>query len=290
MDEVGELPGDLQPKLLRFLEDGSFHRLGESRLTHVDVRIIAATNRDLQKEVEAGRYREDLYYRLRSIVLTLPPLRQRGQEDRLLLAQSFLQEFSRQQHRRDVQFTQGATDAIMAYPWPGNIRELRQTVAQAVALVDGSLITEADLRLSHSATSLAGCEVQGKEDVGRREDSMVLECLRRHGFDMQGTAKALGWDRSTVTQRLKGLGFQALVAHQGNIEAAAQSLAGDAALKRVVEGRLREYAKNLLPPLKHFSSVEEAVADCRKRFRNLPERHFPAVEQLVLQRFSQPEK
>jgi transcriptional regulator with PAS, ATPase and Fis domain len=288
LDEVGELPSDLQAKLLRFLEDGSFHRVGESQLTQVDVRIIAATNRDLQKDVEAGRYREDLYYRLRSIVLILPPLRQRGQEDRLLLAQSFLQHFSGQQHRMDLEFTQGALDAIMAYQWPGNIRELRQTVAQAVALATGSLITEADLHLSGPVTLLATGEGQGKEELGRLEDSMVLECLRRHGFDMQATAKALGWDRSTVTQRLKGLGFQALVAYQGNIEAAAQSLAGDVALRRVVEGRLREYSKNLLPSSKHYSSVEEAVADCRRRFRNLPERHFPAVEQLVHQRFSTP--
>jgi transcriptional regulator with PAS, ATPase and Fis domain len=290
LDEVGELPSDLQAKLLRFLEDGSFHRVGESRLTQVDVRIIAATNRDLQKDVEAGRYREDLYYRLRSIVLTLPPLRQRGKEDRLLLAQSFLQHFSRQQHRMDVEFTQGALDAIVAYQWPGNIRELRQTMAQAVALANGSLITEEDLHLSSPVTSLVGAEGYGKDEFGRQEDAMVLECLRRHGFDMQATAKALGWDRSTVTQRLKGLGFQALVAYHGNIEAAAQSLAGDVTLTRVVEGRLREYSKNLLPSSKHYSSIEEAVADCRKRFRNLPERHFPAVEQLVHQRFATPEQ
>jgi hypothetical protein len=118
---------------------------------------------------------------------------------------------------------------------------------------------------------------------------MVLECLRRNRFDMQATAKVLGWDRSTVTQRLKGLGFQALVEFQGNIEVAAQSLAGDASLTQVVAGRLREYSKNLLPPSKQYSSVEEAVADCRKRFRNLPERHFPAVEQLVHRRYTTPE-
>ena len=290
LDEVGELPFELQAKLLRFLEDGSFHRVGESRMTHVDVRIIAATNRDLQSEVEAGRYREDLYYRLRSIVLTLPPLRQRGKEDRLLLAQFFLQHFSGQQHRMDLEFTQGALDAIMAYPWPGNIRELRQTIAQAVALANDSLITETDLHLTSLVTPLVGGEGQGKEELGRLEDCMVLKCLRRHRFDMQATAKTLEWDRSTVTQRLKGLGFQALVEFQGNIEAAAQSLAGDVSLTQVVAGRLREYSKNLLPASKHYSSVEEAVADCRKRFRNLPERHFSAVEQLVHRRFATPEQ
>lgn len=290
LDEVGELPSDLQAKLLRFLEDGSFHRVGESRLTQVDVRIIAATNCNLQQDVEAGRYREDLYYRLRSIVLTLPPLRERGEEDYLLLAQSFLQYFSRQQDRMDVRFTQGALDAIMAYHWPGNIRELRQTVAQAVALANGSLITEADLHLSRPVLPSVKGEGHGRVELERLEDDMVLECLRRHGFDMQATAKALGWDRSTVTQRLKGLGFQALVTYQGKIEAAAQALAGDETLTPIVAKRLREYSKNLLPSSKHYLSVEEAVADCRKRFRNLPERHFPAVEQLVNQRFITPEQ
>ncbi|WP_447963726.1 sigma 54-interacting transcriptional regulator [Nitrospira sp. Ecomares 2.1] len=290
LDEVGELPSDLQAKLLRFLEDGSFHRVGESRLTQVDVRIIAATNCNLQQDVEAGRYREDLYYRLRSIVLTLPPLRERGEEDCLLLAQSFLQYFSRQQGRMDLAFTQGALEAMTAYRWPGNIRELRQTVAQAVALANGSLITEADLHLSSPVMPYVKGEGHGLVELGRLEDDMVLECLRRHGFDMQATAKALGWDRSTVTQRLKGLGFQALVDCHGNIEAAAQALAGDETLTRMVERRLREYSKNLLPSSKHYSSVEVAIADCRKRFRNLPERHFPAVEQLVRQRFIMPEQ
>ncbi|HNP31017.1 MAG TPA: helix-turn-helix domain-containing protein, partial [Nitrospirales bacterium] len=185
---------------------------------------------------------------------------------------------------------QGALDGIMAYRWPGNIRELRQTVAQAVALATGSLITEADLHLSSPVIPRVKGEGHGRVELERLEDEMVLECLRRHGFDMQATAKALGWDRSTVTQRLKGLGFQALVDNHGNIEAAAQSLAGDETLIRMVAGRLREYTKNLLPSSRHYPSVEAAIADCRKRFRNIPERHFPAVEQLVHQRLAMPEQ
>jgi hypothetical protein len=190
----------------------------------------------------------------------------------------------------DLAFTQGALEAMTAYRWPGNIRELRQTVAQAVALANGSLITEADLHLSSPVMPYVKGEGHGLVELERLEDDMVLECLRRHGFDMQATAKVLGWDRSTVTQRLKGLGFQALVDYHGNLEAAAQALAGDENLTRMVERRLREYSKNLLPSSKHYSSVEVAIADCRKRFRNLPERHFPAVEQLVHQRFATPEQ
>jgi len=285
LDEVGDLPLDLQAKLLRFLEDGEFHRVGQSCVTHVDARIIAATNRDLQHEVQAGRYREDLYYRLRGMVLTLPPLRDRSQADRVLLAQSFLQQCAHVQDRTDLAFTQGALDAIEAHQWPGNIRELRQIISQAVALANGPVITEADLNLAPPPTSAVG-ENWVKEDLGRREDAMVLECLRRHKFEMQATAATLGWDRGTVTQRLKGLGFQALMEYQGNIQLAAHALAGDERFVRVVEGRLREYANNLVPPSKHYGSVEEAIADCRKRFRNLPERHFPAVEQLIHARFA----
>ena len=285
LDEVGDLPLDLQAKLLRFLEDGGFHRVGQSCVTHVDARIIAATNRDLQHEVQAGRYREDLYYRLRGMVLTLPPLRLRSRADHVLLAQSFLQQCAHVQHRTDLAFTQGALDAIVAHQWPGNIRELRQTISQAVALANGPVITKADLNLASPSTSVVG-ENWAKDDLGRREDAMVLDCLRRHKFEMQATAATLGWDRGTVTQRLKGLGFQALMEYQGNINAAAHALAGDERFVRVVEGRLREYANNLVPPSKHYRSVEEAIADCRKRFRNIPERHFPAVEQLIHARFA----
>ncbi|MEX2492748.1 MAG: sigma 54-interacting transcriptional regulator [Nitrospirales bacterium] len=285
LDEVGDLPLDLQAKLLRFLEDGGFHRVGQSVGTHVDVRIVAATNRDLQDEVRAGRYREDLYYRLRSIVLTLPPLRARSQADHVLLAQSFLRQCAHSQHRTNLAFTQGALDAMMAYRWPGNIRELRQTIAQAVALANGSVITQAELNLEGPKPGTGGGNWV-KDDLGQREDLMVLECLRRHNFDMQATAATLGWDRGTVTQRLKGLGFQALRDSQGDVHAAAIVLAGNERFVRVVEGRLREYTNNLVPPSKHYGSVEEAIADCRKRFRNLPERHLPAVEELIHARFA----
>ena len=287
LDEVGELSPPMQAKLLRVLETGTFYRVGDSRLTRVDVRIIAATNRDLQAEVGTGRYREDLYYRLKSIVICLPSLRKRSSEDRALLAQKFLEEFTDSRYSEMVRFSQGALDAINHYPWPGNIRELRQTIAQAVTLVEGSLITEADLQLRNHKKSLEGRPKEQPRAMSESlEDTMVLDCLRQNKFDMQATAKMLGWDRSTVTQRLKGLGFQSLVENQGNVERAARSLAGDPQLVLVVEKRLREYAKNLCG--QPYASYEEALQDCRKRFRNLPERFFPAVERLLRQEFPFP--
>ena len=293
LDEVGELPLSLQAKLLRVLEEGAFYRVGQSSPTLVDIRIVTATNLDLPQEVKEGRYREDLYYRLRSIVLRLPPLRERGWADVNLLAHHFLQELSEGHPQNPLHFTQGALEAIQAYSWPGNIRELRQTIIQAVALTDGPLLDEEALRLKtvqplvslQTSSEATDFPSGGNEEIGSREDSYILSCLRRHKFDMQATAKALKWDRGTVTQRLKGMGFQALVDHQENILAAAETLAGTTSLVKTVEGRLREYYTNLMSSTKQHQSVDDAIADSRRRFRNLPDRHFPAVEKLIRQHF-----
>jgi hypothetical protein len=116
-------------------------------------------------------------------------------------------------------------------------------------------------------------------------DTAVLAGLQRHGFDMQATAAALGWDRSTVTQRLKGLGFRALVHSGGDYARAAQELAGDPAHARVVEVKLREYHEHLLRVVQAFDSADAALSACRRRFKNLPERHFRSLESLVRQHF-----
>ena len=253
LDEVGELPPPMQAKLLRVLENGTFHRVGDSCPIQVDVRIVAATNRDLQEEVKAGRYREDLYYRLRSIVLTLPPLRKRIPEDRILLAHRFLDQFTDSRNPKQLGFSQGALDAILGYSWPGNIRELRQTIAQAVALIEGAIITEHDLQIhDQGGKSAERAQGQPRQISEGLEDTLVLDCLRLNKFDMQATAKSLGWDRSTVTQRLKGLGFQALVESEGNIEAAARVLAGDPGSVRVVERRFAGICEKPVPSVLYF--------------------------------------
>ncbi|WP_447970117.1 sigma 54-interacting transcriptional regulator [Nitrospira sp. M1] len=297
LDEIGELPLDLQAKLLRVLENGTFYRVGQSTPTEVDVRIITATNRDLSQAAAEGLYREDLYYRLRSLVFTLPPLRERGKEDMTLLAQHIIADLSRDHDRQPVQLSQGAMDAIHDYAWPGNVRELRQTLAQAVALADeGSLLTEDDLRLpqrEREGTTVHTLNLDdkpenlgGKDEMARREDAFVLSTLRQHGFDMQATAKTLAWDRSTVTQRLKGLGFQALVDHDCDVHRAAVSIAGTSSLEKVAELKLKEYYRNLLSSTASYETAEQALANCRKRMRNIPERHFPAIETLIRQHFT----
>ena len=271
LDEVGELRGDLQGKLLRVLQERTFHRVGATRTTSVDVRVVAATNRDLEAGVAEGWFREDLLFRLRGLVLRLPPLRERP-DDVAPLAERFLQEAAAQSGR-PVTLSEAALRALQRHPWPGNVRELQQALLRAAALSDRDVLAPDDLRLEAAAAARADGD----------GDTAVLDALRRHGFDMQATARALGCDRSTVTQRLKGLGFQALVEAGGDRGKAAAALAGDPTLARTVELKLGEYHEHLLRSVAGFDSADAAVAACRRRFKNLPERHFRSLERLVRQ-------
>ena len=154
-------------------------------------------------------------------------------------------------------------------------------------MADGSLITEQDLRLEMG--SLVPASRQGGDESAMAEDvsgdPAVLACLRRHGFDMQATAQALGLDRSTVTQRLKGLCFRSLAEHGGDLHKAAAELAGDPSLARVVELKLSGYYENLMETAEKCGSAEEALAACRRGLKNLPDRHMPSVEILIRQHF-----
>jgi DNA-binding NtrC family response regulator/CHASE2 domain-containing sensor protein len=272
LDEIGELRTEHQGKLLRVLQERSFHRVGATRLTTVDVRIVAASNRDLQHGVAEGWFREDLYFRLRGLVLRLPPLRERP-GDVLPLAERFLAEAAAETGRRAT-LSEAAVGALERQPWPGNVRELQSCLRRAVALSEREILTPEDLRLEPGEFR---SEAEG--------DGAVLDSLRRHGFDMQATARALGWDRSTVTQRLKGLGFQALVESEGDRARAAATLAGDPALARTVEVKLGEYHEHLLRAIAGFDSADAAVVACRRRFKNLPERYFRSLETLVRRHF-----
>jgi DNA-binding NtrC family response regulator/CHASE2 domain-containing sensor protein len=274
LDEVGELRPEHQSKLLRVLQDKSFYRVGATRPTTVDVRVVAASNRDLQRGVAEGWFREDLYFRLKGFVLRLPPLRER-KGDIPLLAARFVQDAAVEIGRPPLPLTESAREALERGDWPGNARELQNCLRQALALADGAAITVDDLRLP--------AREPARDDSG--SDAAVLAALRQHGFDMQATARDLGWDRSTVTQRLKGLGFRMLVESDGDRAKAALALAGDPALGRSVELKLREYTEHLLRVVEGFPSPDDAIAACRRRFKNLPERHFRSLELLVRQHF-----
>jgi transcriptional regulator with PAS, ATPase and Fis domain/CHASE2 domain-containing sensor protein len=286
LDEIGDLRLDHQSKLLRVLQEKSFYRVGATIPTAVDVRIVAATNRDLQRGVSEGWFREDLYFRLTGLVFRLPPLRERP-GDMPLLADIFLGEIATQLGKPAPKLSNEALRALVEHEWKGNVREFRHCLEQAIALSDGPLLTKESLRLGGDKVLPTGRAKPTQILPDPASDAAVLNCLRQYGFDMQATAKTLGWDRSTVTQRLKGLCFQAVVDANGDQAKAAIAIAGDPSNLRTLELKLVDYYNHLLSVIQPFATADEALLDCKRRFKNLPDRHFASVEILVRKYFRQ---
>jgi len=287
LDEIGDLRPDLQAKLLRVLQEGVVTRVGDRKAVAVDVRVVGATNRDLLQGIAEGWFREDLYYRLHGIELRLPPLRER-QGDIEKLAMEFIEQAAATNCRTKMVLSQGALNRLTNWPWKGNVRELKRCLENAVILADGSTILEEDLRLTGPAALAPGAilavpaaEASDGNGDPRKSDQALLRVLRDHSFDLQATGATLGWDRSTVMQRLKGMCFQALVEAKGDQRNAASSLAGQPGLTRLVEVKLKEYVEHLNKVVATFPSEEAAIAGCRKRFKNLPERYQEALASLV---------
>jgi transcriptional regulator with PAS, ATPase and Fis domain len=287
LDEIGDLRLDHQSKLLRVLQEKSFYRVGATIPTCVDVRVVAATNRDLQRGVTEGWFREDLYFRLKGLLFRLPPLRER-QVDLPLLAETFLAEIASEMGRPVPKLSNEALRSLLDHEWKGNVRELRHCLEQAVALTDGQLLSKESLRLGGDEGGRSSQQSKRPQILPNpASDAAVLNCLREHDFDMQATATTLGWDRSTVTQRLKGLCFQALVEADGDRAKAAMAVAGNPRHLRTIELKLTDYHNHLMLAIKPFATVDAAILDCKRRFKNLPERHFRSVEALVRQHFRQ---
>ena len=287
LDEIGDLRLDHQSKLLRVLQEKSFYRVGATTPTTVDVRVVAATNRDLQRGVSEGWFREDLYFRLKGLVFRLPPLRERN-DDIPIIAEACLDEIAQQLGRTKPRLSNDALRVLSEYQWPGNVRELRHTLERAIALNDGVILTKNAIYVE-GMTMYREKERPGREPLlpDPASDAAVLNCLRQQGFDMQATAKTLGWDRSTVTQRLKGLCFQALAEAGGDQAKAATAIAGDPSHLRTVELKLKDYYNHLLSVVESFATADEALRNCQRRFKNLPDRHFASVETLIQRHFHQ---
>lgn len=202
LDEIANTSTKLQAKLLRVLQTGDVQRVGSSRTIHVDVRVIAATNADIRAEVKEGRFREDLLYRLNTVEIALPPLRDRG-DDVLLLAGHFLGEYARKYDRKFGGFDGAAQQALRAHTWPGNVRELAHAVERAVLMAPGERITAKDLGLQ-------------QREAGRGEDELTLEeaerafirkVLAKHGGNVQAAAEQLGMSRSALYRRIQQHGL-----------------------------------------------------------------------------------
>jgi len=205
LDEIGDLPLALQPKLLRFVQDRKFERVGEARTRTADVRLITATNIDLDRAVAAGRFREDLLYRIKVVQLDLPPLRERP-EDVMDLAEEFLVELRR--NSAVTGFTPQAADALKAYAWPGNIRELRNVIERAMILCQGEEIGIEHLpaNFAQSVQSIEQVEVGDRVSLDKLEETHIRRVLAK-SKSLDDAATTLGIDLATLWRRRKKYGI-----------------------------------------------------------------------------------
>jgi DNA-binding NtrC family response regulator len=204
LDEIANVPLPQQSKLLRILETGELERVGSSKTRRVDVRVLCATNADLKTEVEAGRFREDLLFRLNTIEIHLPPLRDR-REDIPLLAKHFLQGYSQRYRRQITGFDAGAAQALAEHTWPGNVRELDHAIERAVLMSQQSLINAADLGLRPGRAAATGrLEDMSLEEV---ESFLIRKALERHQDNVSHAAEALGLSRSALYRRMQRYGI-----------------------------------------------------------------------------------
>lgn len=201
LDEMGELGQPLQSKLLRFLQDQIIERVGGKTLIQLDVRVIAATNRNLEEHLKSGLFREDLYFRLNEIHITVPPLRLR-ENDALMLAKKFLHDFATENNRTIKGFTSQAEKLVLEYAWPGNVRELRSKIKRAVVMAEGSLVTPEDMDIKPQTPVPTLKEARDK-----LEYQMISDSLERNKGNITQAAKDLGVTRPTLHDLLKKHGI-----------------------------------------------------------------------------------
>lgn len=199
LDEVGDLSPAIQTSLLRVLQEGEIKRIGETSIRSVDVRVVSATNKPLKELIRSGEFREDLYYRLNTISITMPPLRQR-RSDTPLLAHYFLDKYAVKKRAHIRGFEPEALDALNAYPWPGNVRELENTVERAVVLARGDMITKADLRLPEGEQADVFEPGISLKEAERR---LVTRTLEGNEGNISETARMLGVSRRWLHYKLK---------------------------------------------------------------------------------------
>jgi Nif-specific regulatory protein len=204
LDEIGEMSAEVQAKFLRVLEGHPFERVGGQEAIHSDVRVVAATNRDLQSMVSEGTFRQDLYYRLHVVEIFVPPLRQRG-KDALQLAEFFLHQFNSEMGRKIEGFTSAAKKQLAGYAWPGNIRELKNVIERAVVLNTKNLVDESDLMLSPATVAGTAAAEPSYDEISLAElERLHIERVLCHTEGNKSRAAAiLGIERSTLDRKLK---------------------------------------------------------------------------------------
>jgi formate hydrogenlyase transcriptional activator len=215
LDEIGEIPIDLQPKLLRVLQEGQFEAVGDDRTRNVDVRIIAATNRDLRKEIENGHFREDLYYRLNVFPIGVPALRERG-DDIELIAQSFVGVLCKRLNYKNFKLSSEQIESLNNYDWPGNIRELHNSIERALILSRSNpakfTLSFPDSQDRESSQGKKVLSANQEKELNKKNILSALELTNWKIYGPRGAAKILGLHPQTLSHRIKKLGLK-----QGNI-------------------------------------------------------------------------
>ena len=204
MDEIGELPLAVQVKLLRFLQEKTFLRVGGRQEIRSDARVLSATNRNLQESAASGKFREDLYYRLAVVVVKVPPLRERG-DDVVLMARAFLRKYGVEHQKPNLTFAPDAFRALTGHRWAGNVRELQNRVQRAVIMAEGKRVTAKDLELADTVSALPPQTLKEARESVERE--MVQEALRRHRGKITSAAVELGVSRPTLYELMEKLGI-----------------------------------------------------------------------------------
>jgi DNA-binding NtrC family response regulator len=208
LDEIGDVPGSIQVKLLRVLQEREFERLGATRTLKVDVRLIAATNRDLRAALEEGTFREDLYYRLNVVPIDIPPLRQH-KEDIPDLANLFITKFAAESGKQMKGLTHEALQVLLSYHWPGNVRELENIIERSIALASGPTLEASDIRLDVQRAKAARSDsfLPAGTTMEQWEDDMIREALKRAGGNKSQAARMLGLSRNAFRYRLSKIGI-----------------------------------------------------------------------------------
>ena len=199
LDEIGEMAFDLQAKLLRILESGEYIKIGDTKPTKVNVRVIAATNRNLQQEIADNHFREDLFYRINTIHLEIPPLRERG-DDILLFVETFLHRFASKYQRPEMRMHEQTIEKLRSYHWPGNIRELQHAIEKAVILCEGNVIRPKDILVKQTWKPQTTSTVPNLEEVERQAIETAI--LQNNG-NLTAAAEQLGISRQTLYNKLK---------------------------------------------------------------------------------------
>jgi transcriptional regulator with PAS, ATPase and Fis domain len=204
LDEIGEMPLSLQAKLLRVLEEHCFRRLGGTKDVEVDLRVIAATNRELRKAIGQGRFRLDLYYRLNVIEMVIPPLRKR-KEDILPLARYFVAIYNRKFGRAVEGIASDGVSALLSHEWPGNVRELRNTIERAMLMQEGTWLRAAELRIQNDAPFVAATDEESGDDpsLAQVERTTLLRALEKASWNQTRASQLLKISRDALRYKLK---------------------------------------------------------------------------------------